>query len=34
MLITVLVVLIMTWVVAPKLTQWLKPFLYPARMAP
>jgi antibiotic biosynthesis monooxygenase (ABM) superfamily enzyme len=31
MLITVLVVLIMTWVVAPKLTQWLKPFLYPAK---
>jgi hypothetical protein len=31
MLITVLVVLIMTWVVAPKLTQWLKPFLYPTK---
>ncbi len=29
MLITVLVVLIMTWLVAPRLTTWLKPFLYP-----
>jgi len=24
-----LVVLLMTWVVAPRLTTWLKPFLYP-----
>ncbi len=30
MLLTALVVLIMTWVVAPQLTQWLKPWLYPA----
>ena len=29
MVITALVVLIMTWVVAPRLTAWLKPFLYP-----
>lgn len=29
MLITMLVVLLMTWVVAPRLTTWLKPFLYP-----
>ena len=29
MVITVLVVLLMTWVVAPRLTTWLKPFLYP-----
>ena len=31
MVITVLVVLIMTWVIAPKLTQWLKHFLYSAK---
>ena len=29
MVITLLVVLLMTWVVAPRLTTWLKPFLYP-----
>ena len=29
MVITVLVVVLMTWLIAPKLTQWLKPFLYP-----
>jgi hypothetical protein len=29
MVITMLVVLLMTWVVAPRLTTWLKPFLYP-----
>jgi len=29
MVITMLVVLLMTWVVAPRLTSWLKPFLYP-----
>ena len=29
MVITMLVVLLMTWVVAPPLTTWLKPFLYP-----
>lgn len=29
MVITALVVLIMTWLVAPRLTTWLKPFLYP-----
>ncbi len=29
MVITALVVLLMTWVVAPRLTTWLKPFLYP-----
>lgn len=29
MLITALVVLLMTWLVAPRLTTWLKPFLYP-----
>lgn len=29
MLITMLVVLLMTWLVAPRLTSWLKPFLYP-----
>jgi len=29
MLLTALVVLLMTWVVAPRLTTWLKPFLYP-----
>jgi len=28
MVITMLVVLLMTWVVAPRLTTWLKPFLY------
>jgi len=27
--ITALVVLVMTWLVAPRLTTWLKPFLYP-----
>lgn len=27
--ITALVVLLMTWLVAPQLTRWLKPFLYP-----
>lgn len=32
MVITVLVVVLMTWVVAPRLTTWLKPFLFaPAR---
>jgi hypothetical protein len=31
MLFTMLVVLLMTWVIAPKLTHWLKPFLYPAK---
>lgn len=30
MVITLLVVLLMTWVVAPRLTTWLKSFLYPA----
>ncbi len=30
MVITLLVVLLMTWVVAPRLTTWLKPFLYPS----
>jgi antibiotic biosynthesis monooxygenase (ABM) superfamily enzyme len=30
MVLTALVVLIMTWAVAPQLTQWLKPWLYPA----
>jgi len=30
MLVTALVVLIMTWGVAPRLTQWLKPWLHPA----
>jgi len=30
MVITALVVLIMTWGVAPRLTQWLKPWLHPA----
>ena len=29
MVLTALVVLIMTWLVAPRLTTWLKPFLYP-----
>jgi len=29
MVITMLVVLLMTWVVAPRLTTWLKPFLFP-----
>jgi antibiotic biosynthesis monooxygenase (ABM) superfamily enzyme len=29
MLITLLVVVLMTWMVAPRLTNWLKPFLYP-----
>ena len=29
MVITMLVVLLMTWVVAPRLTTWLKPFLCP-----
>lgn len=33
MLLTSLVVIVMTWVVAPKLTQWLKPWLYPATRA-
>jgi antibiotic biosynthesis monooxygenase (ABM) superfamily enzyme len=28
MLLTALVVIIMTWLVAPRLTQWLKPWLY------
>lgn len=31
MVITMLVVLLMTWVVAPRLTTWLKPFLYPPK---
>jgi len=30
MLLTALVVLLMTWLVAPQLTRWLKPWLYPA----
>ncbi len=30
MLLTALVVLVMTWGVAPQLTQWFKPWLYPA----
>lgn len=30
MLLTSLVVIVMTWLVAPQLTQWLKPWLYPA----
>jgi antibiotic biosynthesis monooxygenase (ABM) superfamily enzyme len=30
MLLTALVVLAMTWLVAPQLTQLLKPWLYPA----
>lgn len=34
MLLTALVVLIMTWLVAPQLTQWLKPWLYPVARAP
>ena len=34
MLLTALVVILMTWVVAPRLTTWLKPWLYPARPAP
>ena len=29
MLLTALVVVLMTWVVAPRLTAWLKPWLYP-----
>lgn len=29
MVITMLVVVLMTWMVAPRLTTWLKPFLYP-----
>ena len=29
MLLTVLVVVLMTWIVAPRLTAWLKPWLYP-----
>lgn len=33
MVITLLVVLLMTWVVAPRLTAWLKPFLYPSPKA-
>ena len=33
MLLTSLVVIVMTWAVAPKLTQWLKPWLYPATRA-
>lgn len=33
MLITALVVLLMTWLVAPRLTSWLKPFLYPPARA-
>jgi hypothetical protein len=33
MLLTALVVLIMTWLVAPQLTQLLKPWLYPATRA-
>jgi antibiotic biosynthesis monooxygenase (ABM) superfamily enzyme len=28
MLLTMLVVVIMTWVVAPQLTRWLKPWLH------
>jgi len=30
MVITLLVVLLMTWVIAPRLTTWFKSFLYPA----
>lgn len=30
MLLTALVVITMTWLVAPQLTKWLKPWLYPA----
>lgn len=33
MVITLLVVVLMTWVVAPRLTTWLKPFLYPKPQA-
>ena len=33
MLLTALVVIIMTWLVAPQLTQLLKPWLYPATRA-
>ena len=33
MLLTSLVVIVMTWGVAPQLTQWLKPWLYPATRA-
>jgi hypothetical protein len=33
MLLTSLVVIVMTWLVAPQLTQWLKPWLYPATRA-
>jgi antibiotic biosynthesis monooxygenase (ABM) superfamily enzyme len=29
-LLTALVVITMTWLVAPQLTRWLKPWLYPA----
>ncbi|HMY98346.1 MAG TPA: antibiotic biosynthesis monooxygenase [Burkholderiaceae bacterium] len=34
MVVTALVVLIMTWGVAPRLTQWLKPWLHPATGRP
>jgi antibiotic biosynthesis monooxygenase (ABM) superfamily enzyme len=34
MVITALVVLIMTWGVAPRLTQWLKPWLHPTPRTP
>lgn len=34
MLLTSLVVIIMTWLVAPQLTQWLKPWPYPATRPP
>ena len=34
MTLTSLVVILMTWLVAPQLTQWLKPWLYPATRAP
>lgn len=33
MLLTALVVIVMTWLVAPQLTRWLKPWLYPAAHA-
>jgi uncharacterized protein len=30
MLITGLVVVLMTWLIAPRLTRWLRPWLHPA----
>jgi uncharacterized protein len=32
MLITALVVLVMTWLIAPRLTRWLRPWLHPAHI--